>query len=648
MCGFIGVLRPRTAGPVREDELRALLPSLRHRGPDQEGVFVRAGYGVAAARLRIRGAAEGDQPVVSRSGRRAVVFNGELLYEGAAAAVGPGTCDTPALLELDEQAGEGVGALLAGNMGALVRFDARARRVELARDALGIKPLYVAELEDGSVWFASEITPLLRVAPALRRADHDGLAELLHYHRPRARLPFAGVRDLPRGVTTVLRLDKDGYLDGSLEGGADALSTSATPTGAGSLGTGSLGTGSMGTGSLGMGPAAPLLESDPPAAVRRAWRESAERSAAVDGPVSLFLSGGLDSSAVAAWAGREDMLCLTGRFGPEGGDFDESEAAAAVATHCGLRHEIVDLRDEDLIADLPDVVRALEMPIAGPGSLALWRMAKRAHQHGRVVLTGTGGDEIFGGYARVALVMGRAGAWTRGYEPLRARIEAAGTEPAARMRAAFDRSEDLQRVLAPSFRSSLGWPVTAPLLSDRSPLRSMLWEERNGTLRSLLHVEDRVMMAHGLEGRPVGCLGSLPAVAAALPDAWLVGPDGEGKRALRAALAGAIPEQVRTDTRKRGFPTPFARAARGAGRARVEAWLHEKRFEERGWWDVEAVRGLLDEERPDYDRALFAVLSWEWWARLFLDGDAFATSRTDAGTDTGTGVDTDTGTESTR
>jgi len=241
------------------------------------------------------------------------------------------------------------------------------------------------------------------------------------------------------------------------------------------------------------------------------------------------------------------------------------------------------------------------------------------------VLTGTGGDELLGGYARVALAAGRAGPWTRGYEPLRARIEQAGADPAARMRAAFDRSADLQPLLAPDFFRALGWPVAAPLLEDSSLLRSMLWEERNGTLRSLLHVEDRVMMAHGLESRPVGCLGELPAVAASLPEEWLVGPDGEGKRALRAALAGAIPEDVRTDPRKRGFPTPFARAARGAGREQVLDWLHERRFAERGWWNVEACQALMDDARPTWDRALFAVLTWEWWARLFLDGDAFAT-----------------------
>ncbi len=128
-------------------------------------------------------------------------------------------------------------------------------------------------------------------------------------------------------------------------------------------------------------------------------------------------------------------------------------------------------------------------------------------------------------------------------------------------------------------------------------------------------------MAHGVEARPVLCLGAVPRVAAGLGLDALIGPDGEGKRALRAALAGRIPEAVRTDPRKRGFPTPFARAARGAGRARVRAWVADPAFARRGWWDARAVGALLDAERPAHDRALYSLLLIEWWARHFLDGD---------------------------
>lgn len=591
MCGFVGVLHAPARGAVGERAMRALLPRIRHRGPDQEGVFARAGFGLAAARLRVRGGSEGDQPLVDAARTRAVAFNGEVLFESVGVAAAGARCDTPALLSHDGELCE----LLMGNMGAVVRYDGAAGRLELARDALGIKPLYVVEEDDGTVWFASELRALLQAVPSIRQADPDGLAELLHFHRPRAKLPFEGARELARGVTTAYALDADGF-----------RAARAAPTAA-------------------PRPQPPsFVAEDAPSAVRTAWQQAARAAADVDGPVSLLLSGGLDSSAVAAWAGRDDLLCLTGRFAPHGGAFDESPQAAQVAAHLGLSHEIVDLDDRDLVADLPAVVRALEMPIAGPGSLSLWRMMQRAREHGRVVLTGTGGDELFGGYARTALVAGRAGTWTRGYEPLRARIESAGADPAGRMRAAFDRSDDLMPCLAPDFVRALGWPVTAPMLEGASLLRSVLWEERAGTLRSLLHVEDRVAMAHGLEGRPVGCLGELPAVAAALPDAWLVGPDGEGKRALRAALAGAIPEDVRTDPRKRGFPTPFARAARGAGRDLVMDWLHDPRFTQRGWWNVAACHALLEDERPAWDRALFAVLSWEWWARWYLDGDAYA------------------------
>ncbi len=142
-----------------------------------------------------------------------------------------------------------------------------------------------------------------------------------------------------------------------------------------------------------------------------------------------------------------------------------------------------------------------------------------------------------------------------------------------------------------------------------------------GTLPTLLDVEDRVLMAHGLEGRPVFCLGGVPAAAARIPPDGLLGRDGEGKRALRLALRGRLPDDVRLDRRKRGFPTPFARAVRGAGRAAAQAIVEDRRFRERGWWDVAACRAALDAERPLHDRGLYALLSWELWARAFLDGD---------------------------
>ncbi len=582
MCGFVGVLHPQASGSVREETLRRLLPLIRHRGPDQEGVHVERGFGLAAARLAIRGGPEGDQPV--RADGHVVAFNGELLCVPATVRdIAHSENDTVAFLSDSSVAA--AARLLEGNMGAVAVYRANDT-LHLHADPLCIKTIYTAKAADGALWFGSEIKPLLQAVPEARRLDVRGLAELLRWQRPRRHTPFQRVEGPVRGGGRTV-FERDG-----------ALHQTSIEV-----------------------PHVPFVRSthDPVEALRQAWRTSAVAAAHADEPVCLFLSGGLDSSAVAAFADRPDLIALTGRF--EGQAFDESASAAAVAKHAGVRHEIVDLRDEDLLLDLPDVIRALEIPMAGPGSLALWRMAKRAREHARIVLTGTGGDELFGGYARTAITLGRAGIWTRGYEPLRSKIESAGSDFTARLNASFDRSPDLVPLLTREFLHSL--PVPASIEgATSSQLEAALEEERTGTLRALLHVEDRMTMAHGIEGRPVACLGSLPSLARQIPESWLVGPDGEGKRVLRAALKGHIPESVRTDPRKRGFPTPFGRAARGAGREIAVQILHDRRFVERGWWDVDACRALMDEERPGHDRALWALLSWETWARLFLDGDA--------------------------
>lgn len=613
MCGFVCALHPETRGPVEAERLHALLPYIRHRGPDQEALHLNRGVGIAAARLAVRPGPEGDQPLVAREGAVVLAFNGDLLDR-----VPRGASDSRWLLEryLKARTGRADGDLttmpgleavreaLRGAMGVAVIVDHDAGWFHVLQGLPRIKPLHFGIDDEGVYWIASELTPLLAAVPAWRQATPESLGELVMWHGSDAG-PFDG----PSGGCDLQSFHvalEDGWATDDyalLEGAATAVDPRALERPLGSLDE---------------------------EWVRAVWGEAARAAADVDGPINLFLSGGLDSAAVAAWSGREDLRCLTGRF--EGDAFDESADAASVARHIGLPHEIVDLTDADLLADLDDVVRALEMPVGGPGSLALWRMAKRAQGHGRVVLTGTGGDELFGGYTRLALLLGRAGAWTEGYEPLAARIEEAGAHGMVRLAAAFDRTADLKPLFDPAFAETLEPPPLdfefargLPRADSRDALllRMGLRVERRRTLPTLLHIEDRVLMHHGLEGRPVACLGGVPALALGAPDRWLIGEEGEGKSILRAALEGAIPESVRTHRRKRGFPTPFARAARGAGRARAEAVLADQRFRERGWWNVEACRSLLDAERPAHDRALWMVLAWETWARLFLDGDRF-------------------------
>ena len=614
MCGFVGLVATSAGGRADAALLRRLLGSLRARGPDGEGTYAEGRMGLAASRLAVRGDGRGAQPLRSGDGRFVVAWNGEILGPAEdrlrrlvqAAGVPPPPADAgdgrlvaEAVAALARAPG-GVTSvrlaeLLEGSMGALAVLDRERTVAWLARDRLGVKPVHVLRA-DGALLFASTIRPLLEAVPAARTADPEGLGELLACQRPVRTLPFAGIEVLPPGA--VWRVDARGHVTRS----------------AGGQGIRDLVDGGR------------LPPADAVRALADALEASARAAAGVDGPLAVFLSGGLDSSGVAVLAGRPDALALTGRFAPPGGALDESAQAALVAAQAGMRHEVLDLADEDLLTDLPSVVAALEVPAMGPGALALFRLARRARAHAKVVLAGTGGDELLGGYARTALALGRGGAWTVGYESLAARIDAAGEDLGARRRVSADRSDDLAPLLAPEFLATLPAPelpsadVRAGDASGATEL--LVRDEVEGTLPWLLFVDDRTTMAHGLEARPPFCLGGVPAAAARVPPDWLVGPDGEGKRALRAALEGRVPERVRLDRRKRGLPTPFARAVRGAGRAAAEAVVADRRFRERGWWNVAACRAALLAERPLHDRALYAMLSWELWARAFLDGDA--------------------------
>lgn len=633
MCGFVGVVRS-SGRAVDLPRLAALAPFVARRGPDGTGTFVAGEIGLLASRLAVQGGSEGNQPLCSRCGRFVLVYNGELFAshrrrlrgllrdDGAGEAAATG--DTELLLAylahrlVARPAGEVPAAEvfepLRGGMYAFAVADLAAQEVVLHADPEGIKPLYLRSIPGtGETWFSSTRAPLYVVGGRPEGLCVESLAARLV-------LPFP----LGPSATEATPVDLRGsvVLVRAAAAGRPSWPTPLTHAPAGARVGGPPG---------GSEPA-PAFDADALADDLEACvRETAETA----GPIAVFLSGGLDSAAAAVLCGRPDAKPITGRFAPPGGAFDESDLAAQVAGALALDHEVVELADRDLLLDLPAVVDALEEPLGGPGSLALHRLTRRARAHGRVALSGTGGDEHFAGYARIALALGRAGPWTEGYDALAHRMAGAGDDPRRRWLAAVDRSDDLLPFLHPDVRrrvpiadareaafAALFGPASSA--ADLPPARALVHAEVATSLRMLLLVEDRVTMAQGLESRPTLSFGRVAAAAAALPEGWLVGVDGEGKRALRTALEGRVPEAVRLERKKRGFPTPFHRAATGAGRDVAADLLHDPRTAARGWWDVEACRMLLDARRPDHDRALFSVLLLETWARRFVDGEALA------------------------
>ena len=451
MCGFVGVVRAPGRG-VRRDELTSLRGSARRgagptgRAPSstarsgccRRGSRSRAGTRATSRRAAATGAS--CWPTTASSSPRTAVCSA-----GRSARRAPARCaatsDTELLLAwlAHRLAERGVGAPvpfeafepLRGGMYAFALVDLATREVLLHTDG-GIKPLYVATRPDaGETWFSSIRTPLVdALRPRLELDPFELARRLLCPWSPGALARSPVPVEEVGGRTALVH-----------EGVRRWLAPPGRPRAGRTLDAAR---------AAEPGRTAPALDE-----VREAYADAAREAAETTGPVSIFLSGGLDSAGVAAWCGRPDALTLTGRFGPAGGPFDESAAAHAVARGLGLRHETVDLSDRDLLLDLDDVLDALEEPMGGPGSLAIHRMAHRARAHGRVGLSGTGGDERFGGYTRIALALDRAGEWTVGYEALAARMAAAGPDPRRRWLAAMDRSSDLLPWLDPAFASGV-------------------------------------------------------------------------------------------------------------------------------------------------------------------------------------------------
>jgi asparagine synthase (glutamine-hydrolysing) len=564
MCGIAGVVGASNGVVER------MLDGLAHRGPDGRAVADGGRARLGCVRLAIRGGARGTQPLRTRRGL--LVFNGELYntaelvkdlaWHGVAV---DGASDTEVLGALLDVYGiEAVDRL--NGMYALAWDD--GERVWLARDPAGVKPLYY---RGGA--FSSEIRPLLAEgarphAPAVARwlSFHCAYGEETFFEGVR-RVPAGGIVTLPDGVVR--------------RGGHPSLAPSSP---------------------------SPALT---PELLRRILGR-AVRDALPGERFGVALSGGLDSTLVAALAPGA-LAAFHGRVAEEG--CDESPYARAAAATLGIPLVEVPVTAEACAEALPAVVKALEEPAAGPGVLGQWLVARAAARDVRVLLSGCGGDELFGGYARAAaLDRDEPPPGLEAYAPLFARVR--GLPREARVAALLDR-----RAGAPFTREFLAahpHPAAefeARFRGDDAAARA----ELEITLPALLHVEDRVTMAFGIEGRVPLADRRLLRASLRLPNAARVDAEGRLKALLREAAAPLVPPAVHGRRDKMGFPLPVGHWGAGAWRDLVRDTCLGRRARERGMIDPDAVERAL--ERPArYDRALFAALFLELWCREFLDG----------------------------
>jgi asparagine synthase (glutamine-hydrolysing) len=634
MCGIAGILEFGPGRHASSAVLRAMCDVMAHRGPDDDGFFVDGNVGIGMRRLSIVDLATGHQPISNEDGSIWIVFNGEiynhralreqLITQGHSYRT---QSDTETIVHLYEQYGKECVQHLRG-MFAFAIWDANRKSLFIARDRLGIKPLYYRSTPQNFI-FGSEVKVVLAYPGAKRAFNRAGLPEFLAFGYLSGNETFYdGVQKLLPGH--LLEIDEHGAM--SIEQYWDLAVT-------------------------------PVLRDNNESFYVESYRELLEGAVnshlMSDVPLGVFLSGGLDSSAVAALMTkirREPIETFSVGYAED--TYSELPYARRVAEHLNSRHHEVVMRREDFFGALPKLIWHEDEPIAWPSSVSLFFVAQLARQHVKVVLTGEGSDETLAGYSRYAFTLKNM-AFDRAYRSL---------VPHS-LRRYFRRtiadsewmSATLSRKLSHTFLgvdgaswvsfyfdnffSAFSQENQADLLTDEfqnaifpdSAYRNVLgyWEQSSGeTLQRLLYTDiktylvellmkqDNMSMAASIESR-VPFLDHVLVEWATRVPANVQVRGRSGKQILKKAMEGLLPNTI-IYRQKLGFPTPWSGWLAGDQLDEIEQLLLEPRSLERGFFKRSAVEKLFREHRgtfrDHYDR-IWRLLNLELWHRICLEGE---------------------------
>ncbi len=520
MCGIAGLVMAPGARPPDAATLAALAGALAHRGPDGAGHSVVGRIALVHTRLAIIDVEGGDQPLFAAAAAlvaNAEVYNYRELRHGMPDTRFATNSDCEPPLHLWLRDGPAYAGTLRG-MFAIAIHERMQRSVTLTRDPFGIKPLYTAAIE-GGLAFASEPQALLAaglVKRALRPAAREELLQMQF---------TTGAETIFPGIDRVLPGETLRVADGHV---LDRSRVAALPEG----------------GPEAIGETAALARLD------AALMHSVDLHQRSDVPYGMFLSGGVDSSAILAAMARLNtgkVLAFTAGFAAPGAA-DERAHAAVVAQAAGARHETIEITEAMVWRHLPEIVACMDDPAADYAIIPTWFLARRARQEVKVVLCGEGGDEIFAGYGRYRSAMRP---WWQGGRVMRAR----GT---------FDKL-DVLRTRPIGWRDGLVAAEGQASLPGRSRLAvAQATDMADWLPHDLLLKLDRCLMAHGVEGRTPLLDPEMAAAGFRLPDGLKV-RDGRGKWLLRRWLETALP-QARPFAPKQGFTVPIGAwiAAQGA------------------------------------------------------------------------------------
>jgi asparagine synthase (glutamine-hydrolysing) len=649
MCGITGMV-----GLADRELLATMTAALRHRGPDADGLQLGDGWALGHRRLSIIDLEGGAQPMASTDGSCWVTYNGEIYnfrelrtQLQARGHVFATRSDTEVLLAAYREWGDACVEHFLG-MFAFGLWDEPRRRLLLARDRVGVKPLYYSIVtgtaREGSIFaregartgsrerapslfFGSEPKALLAIPEVSRALDPAALDAYLDlYYVPPPLSMFEGIRQLPPGNLLV-------WQDGAVEIRRWWDAEPATVEGRSLEEWAEI--------------VAPVLE------------DAILARTVADVPLGAFLSGGIDSSTIVAVLsehghGPVETFCVG--YGEEGKSYDERAEARAVASHFGTHHRELELT-VDVLSGLEAMVRGFDEPFGSPTAMLSWALSRFVREHVTVALAGDGGDELFGGYPRYRglwlselaahvpapllslaerAVKGREQATARSYRRWARQFLAGLRLPAAERYGtwvAYARLPERDRLLSPALRERLRArerPDPVVEAFDRpareAPERVGLVEraayaDLHGFLpENVLRGSDRMSMAHGLELRVPLCDHRLVELTMQIPArhrvGWLA-----SKRVLRKIMGRRLPLHV-LRRRKLGFNAPVGVWMRRDLDRLVREWLAPELLRRRGLLAVDEVGRLVDEHRRgvrDHGLRLWSLIVLEQWHRLYAD-----------------------------
>jgi asparagine synthase (glutamine-hydrolysing) len=627
MCGIVGIVKFDFRETPEEARLKRMRDVLRHRGPDGEGLWFDGPVGLGHRRLSIVDVAGGHQPMANEDGGVWITYNGEIYNH---AALRPGLeakghryqtrSDTETILHLYEEEGDACVERLQG-MFAFALWDRKRERLLLARDRLGIKPLYYA-LSDRELLFASEIKAILAVMSGRPALNPSAIPEFLATRFLAGdETFFQGIRKLPPGHVFTW----------SRAAGPRRHRYWSLPTDTDSSSAG-------------------LRER---AADLRDRLEATVRSHLMsDVPLGLFLSGGLDSTGLAAlMAPMASDRLRTFAVGFEDPASNELPFARMAARAVGAQHHEVVLSADEFFRALPRLIWHEDEPIAFPSSIALNAVSQLARSHVKVVLTGEGADELFLGYNwyRVTAWNEALGRRYRAWTPavVRKRIRRVVSSSPRVLRRYLGRSfltldpgvravyYENFAVFPESWRRAL--VVDRRLIEASDPYREQMryFAEAPGStldrmshadlqtyLVELLMKQDQMSMAASVESRVPFLDHRLVEHVVRMPEEFKV----RGittKAVLREALRDRIPREI-LRRRKLGFPVPLGRWARERYAPLIRRTICGPRALARGMFEPRALERLIAEHESgiaNHTDRLWLLVNLEMWQRIFIDGE---------------------------